>query len=69
MFLSNNKKNNVYPCKPQFYDIKVGFKGVKIIQACFRDKVRFASLYIYMGKMLKSHFLKICRYATAVFIR
>ena len=24
MFLSRNKKNNVYPCKPQFYYIKVG---------------------------------------------
>ena len=24
MFLSRNKKNNVYPCKPQFYCIKVG---------------------------------------------
>ena len=23
MFLSRNKKNNVYPCKPQFYYIKV----------------------------------------------
>ena len=32
-----NKKNNVYPCKPQFYYIKVGFKGVRIIKACFRD--------------------------------
>ena len=31
MFLSRNKKDNVYPCKPQFYYIKVGFKGVKII--------------------------------------
>ena len=31
MFLSRNKKNNVYPCKPQFYYIKVGLKGVKII--------------------------------------
>ena len=31
MFLSRNKKNNVHPCKPQFYYIKVGFKGVKII--------------------------------------
>ena len=31
MFLSRNKKKNVYPCKPQFYNIKVGFKGVKII--------------------------------------
>ena len=26
-----NGKNNVYPCKPQFYYIKVRFKGVKII--------------------------------------
>ena len=25
------KKNNVYPCKPQFYYIKSGLKGVKII--------------------------------------
>ena len=25
MFLSRNKKNNVYPGKPQFYYIKVGF--------------------------------------------
>ena len=31
IFLSRNKKNNVYPNKPQFYHIKVGFKGVKII--------------------------------------
>ena len=31
MFLSRNKKNNVYPCKPQFYYIKVGVNGVKII--------------------------------------
>ena len=29
--LSRNKKNNVYPFKPQFYYIKVGFKGVNII--------------------------------------
>ena len=31
MFLLANKKNNVYPNKPQFYYIKVGFKGVRII--------------------------------------
>ena len=35
MFLSKNKKNNVYPCKPQFCYIKVGFNGVKIIKTCF----------------------------------
>ena len=37
MFFNRNKENKVYPCKPQFYYIKVGLKGVKIIQACFRD--------------------------------
>ena len=31
VFLSRNKKNNVYPCKPQFYYIKLGFKGFNII--------------------------------------
>ena len=31
MFLSKNKKNNVYTCKPKFSYIKVGFKGVSII--------------------------------------
>ena len=31
MFFNKIRKNNVYPCKPQFYYIKVGFKGVKII--------------------------------------
>ena len=31
MFLSRNKKINVYPCKSQFYYIKVGSKGVKVI--------------------------------------
>ena len=39
MFLSRNKKNNVY-CQPQFYYVKVGFKMVKIINACFRDDTR-----------------------------
>ena len=31
MFLSRNKKNNVYHCQLQFYYMKVGSKGVKII--------------------------------------
>ena len=39
MFSSKNKENNVYPCKPQFYYVKVGFKVVKIIKACFRDDI------------------------------
>ena len=35
MFLSRNKKNNVYPIKHQFYYIKVGFKGVKLYSHVF----------------------------------
>ena len=31
MIFSRNKKNSVYPCKPQFYYIIVGFKGGKHI--------------------------------------
>ena len=37
MVSSKNKNNNIYPFKPLFYYIKVGFKGVKIIKVCFRD--------------------------------
>ena len=33
--MSRNKKNNVYPCKPQFYYIKVGFKEAKIYRRVF----------------------------------
>ena len=36
-------KNNVHTCKPQFYYIKVGFNGVKIILAGFRD----ATTYVF----------------------
>ena len=31
MFLSRNKKIDVYPVNPSFTDIKLGFKGVKTI--------------------------------------
>ena len=31
LFVSRNKKNNVFQCKPQFYYKKVEFKGVNII--------------------------------------
>ena len=34
MFLSRNK-NNVYPCKPQFYYMKVGFIGSKLYRYVF----------------------------------
>ena len=42
MFLSRNKENNIYPCKPHFYHIKVGFKGSKLHRIVFvMDRVRF----------------------------
>ena len=44
IFLSRNKKNNVYPYKPQFYYVKVGFKVNKIMSACFRDVLRCAAI-------------------------
>ena len=37
MFWSKNNKKYVYPCKPQFYYIKVGFKGVFIARTSFPD--------------------------------
>ena len=40
MFSSKNKKNNVCPCKPQFYYIKVGFKGSKVYRHIFVMKRR-----------------------------
>ena len=60
IFLSRNKKKNVYPCKPQFYYIKVGFKGVKIIRACFRDDLENNILLVcskndFMGKDRYEH--------------
>ena len=40
MFLNRNKKNNVYPCKPQFYYIKGGQNYIGMFSWCsvsFRD--------------------------------
>ena len=39
MFLSKNKKKKVCFCIPQFYFIKVGFKGVHISWTCFPDVI------------------------------
>ena len=37
MFWSKNKKQQQYPCNPQFYYIKVGNKVVFISRTCFSD--------------------------------
>ena len=36
--LDKRYENKVYPSKPQFYYIKVGFKGVYIARTCFPDE-------------------------------
>ena len=43
MLFSRNKTNNVYPCKPQLYYIKVGFKGSKLCRpvSVMREKSPF----------------------------
>ena len=35
MFVSRNKKNNEYPCKPQFYIKKWGLRGSKLYRHVF----------------------------------
>ena len=34
-------RKNVYPCKPQFYHIKAGCKGVYITRTCYHDGVQY----------------------------
>ena len=36
-FGAKKKREKVYPCKPQFYYIKVGCNGVFVTGTCFRD--------------------------------
>ena len=38
-FLAEIRKIMYTPCTPWFYYIKVGFKGLRIIKAYFRDDV------------------------------
>ena len=37
--LEQKEENNVYPCKPQFYYIKVGCKGVFVTWTCLHDVI------------------------------
>ena len=45
MFLSRNKKNNVYPCEPQFYYIYWGLKGSI-------DYRRVSVMYLIMNHLI-----------------
>ena len=37
LFLEQKQDKNGYPCKPQFYLIKVGCKGVYITRTVYHD--------------------------------
>ena len=54
MFWAKKKTNNVYPCKPQFYCIKVGFKGSKLYRHVFVMSTSKAVLYISVNHLLHS---------------
>ena len=56
VFWIKSKKNsyNVYPYKPQFYYIKVGFRVVVIAWICFpggKDKSQHSILYLLTMEM------------------
>ena len=56
MFSSKNKKKNVYPCKPQFYYIKIGGKGVYISRTCYHDGSLLSRLNIVVPRQEKPCF-------------
>ena len=62
MFLSKNKKNNVYPCKPHFYYTEVGIKGSKLYRHIFvmRDLIDFHEGLSGVGRcfIFYSHFMQ-----------
>ena len=58
MFWSKNKKKKVYPCKPQFYYIKVGFTGVFIARTCFPDE-NLECLYLMCKKEDSMHVMQV----------
>ena len=56
-FFSRNKKNNVYPYKPQFYCIKVGFKvggGSKLYRHDFvmRGEIQLMAVWCFIAQRL-----------------
>ena len=48
VFRSKNMKN-VYPCKSQFYYIKVGCKGVFVTRTCFRNVMSVHNSLVRFG--------------------
>ena len=51
--LDQKQENKVYPLKPQFFYIKVGFEGVYITGTCFPDEAWKRSVFTIMDKRIK----------------
>ena len=56
MCLSRNKKNNVYPCKPQFYYIKWGFRGSKLYRYVFVMLCHLLYFFFFFFILTEYHF-------------
>ena len=54
-FLGRNKKNNVYPCKPQFYYIKLGLKGVNMFRHVFVMNDKTNAIYQTIDEQRKKN--------------
>ena len=54
MFLSSDKKNNVCPCKPQFYYINAGFKGSELYRHVFAMRPKSTSASAQCDQILLS---------------
>ena len=62
MSLSKNKKNNVYPSKPQFYYIKVGFKGSKLYRHVFVMSTAKYTKGAVQAVLMQFHILTVIKY-------
>ena len=58
--LEQKIRKNVYPCKPQFYYIKKGCKGVFVTRTCFRDgRFRHKSAWSVINWQLHENIFKL----------
>ena len=73
MLLSRNKKNNVYSCKPQFYYIKVGFKGrgSKLYRYVFVmvSQLKTEHIFVNWNCIRAMYFLIIRKYVVGTLLR
>ena len=50
--LDQKQENKVYPLKPQFFYIKVGFEGVYIARTCFPDDFNISFFFSSINRVI-----------------